>query len=292
MLADTDVFGAEADEIDPALHRLQPGLELGRALLRLDEVLDLHLLELEQAEDEVAGRDLVAERLPDLADAERQLLPRGREDVLVLHEDTLRRLRPQVDLRAGFRDWADRRAEHHVELAGIGQRAVAAVRAREIGLAQDRAHFLRRLRRRIGDPELLFQHMIRPEARLARPAVDQGIVEVHDVAGSFPDTRMHQDAGVEPDHVAATLDKRLPPELLDVVAQLDAQRTEVPRIGEAAIDVGSGKDEATALGERDDLFHRGRTLRFRLLDHSDSASSKMVRQCQRIATKATVILSL
>jgi hypothetical protein len=43
---------------------------------RLDEELHLHLLELAGAEDEVAGRDLVAERLADLRDAERRLLAR------------------------------------------------------------------------------------------------------------------------------------------------------------------------------------------------------------------------
>ena len=41
-----------------------------------DEELHLHLLELARAEDEVPGRDLVAERLADLRDAERDLLPR------------------------------------------------------------------------------------------------------------------------------------------------------------------------------------------------------------------------
>jgi hypothetical protein len=41
----------------------------------LDEELHLHLLELAGAEDEVARRDLVAERLADLPDPERDLLP-------------------------------------------------------------------------------------------------------------------------------------------------------------------------------------------------------------------------
>ena len=45
--------------------------------LGADEVLHLHLLELAHPEDEVAGRDLVAERLADLGDAERQLLARA-----------------------------------------------------------------------------------------------------------------------------------------------------------------------------------------------------------------------
>ena len=43
---------------------------------RLYEVLDLHHLELACAEDEAAGRNLVAERLADLRDAEWQPLAR------------------------------------------------------------------------------------------------------------------------------------------------------------------------------------------------------------------------
>ena len=54
----------------------QPRLERGGGLVRADEVLHLHLLELAHPEDEVAGADLVAERLADLGDPERQLLAR------------------------------------------------------------------------------------------------------------------------------------------------------------------------------------------------------------------------
>jgi hypothetical protein len=58
----------------------------------LDEELHLHLLELAGAEDEVAGRDLVAEALADLADAERRLLARRLLHVEVVDEDALRGL--------------------------------------------------------------------------------------------------------------------------------------------------------------------------------------------------------
>src|SRR3712207_377783 len=59
--------------VDPVLVPLLVGA-------RLDEELHLHLLELAGAEDEVARRDLVAEGLADLADAERRLLPRRRSE--------------------------------------------------------------------------------------------------------------------------------------------------------------------------------------------------------------------
>src|SRR6202020_501051 len=74
--------------VDPVLEPLLVGA-------RLDEELHLHLLELAGAEDEVARRDLVAERLADLADAERDLLAAGRLHVLVVDEDALGGLRAE-----------------------------------------------------------------------------------------------------------------------------------------------------------------------------------------------------
>ena len=67
-----------------------------------NEVLHLHLLELERAEDEVAGRDLVAERLADLRDAERRLAPGDLGDVLEVDEDALRGLGAEVGVEPGL----------------------------------------------------------------------------------------------------------------------------------------------------------------------------------------------
>jgi hypothetical protein len=77
------------------------------------------------------------------------------------------------------------------------------------------------------------------------------------VAGGFPDPRVHQNPGVQPDHVRAFVDEGLPPEALDVVLEFHAERTEVPGVGQSAIDIGAGIDEATTLGERDDFVHGG-----------------------------------
>jgi hypothetical protein len=65
-------------------------------LVRADEELQFHLLELARAEGEVARVDLVAKRLADLANAERHFLARGFQHVLELHEDGLRRLGTQI----------------------------------------------------------------------------------------------------------------------------------------------------------------------------------------------------
>ena len=88
-----------------------------RGAVRPDEVLHLHLLELAHPEDEVAGADLVAERLADLGDPERDLLARALLDVLEVDVRALRRLGPQVDDRRLVLDRAHVRLEHEVEAA-------------------------------------------------------------------------------------------------------------------------------------------------------------------------------
>jgi hypothetical protein len=96
-------------------------LEPALGLVGRDEVLHLHLLELAGPEDEVAGGDLVAERLADLRDAEGWPLARELQDVLEVDEDALCGLRAQVRGRAGLLHRADRGLEHEVEVAGRRQ---------------------------------------------------------------------------------------------------------------------------------------------------------------------------
>ena len=130
--AQAQVVGADAELDVPALALAEPVLEPLLRLGRRHEELHLHLLELARAEDEVAGRDLVAERLADLGDPERRLLARELQHVLEVDEDALRGLRAQVGGRAGLLDGADRRLEHQVEVARLGQVAVLGL-ARVLG---------------------------------------------------------------------------------------------------------------------------------------------------------------
>ena len=87
------------------------------------EELDLHLLELARAEGEVPRRDLVAETLADLGDAEGNPHPRAVADVLEVDENALGRLGTQKDRVLFAAQRADDRLEHQVELPRLGQRA-------------------------------------------------------------------------------------------------------------------------------------------------------------------------
>src|SRR3989344_4504652 len=84
-------------------------------VLGVYEELELHLLELPGAEEEITRRDLVAEGLPHLSDAERQLHARVVGYKLEVGEHELGGLRPEIGLRGAVLLRADHRREHQVE---------------------------------------------------------------------------------------------------------------------------------------------------------------------------------
>ena len=103
---------------------------------RRDEELHLHLLELTSAEHEVARRDLVSERLPDLGDTERWALPTRVEHVGEVDEHALRRLGPKVNLRGGLGDRPGVGLEHQVELACLREGALAPAGRADVGIVE------------------------------------------------------------------------------------------------------------------------------------------------------------
>ncbi len=90
-----------------------------------DKKLHLHLLEFARAEDEIAGRDLVAKRFAGLRHAERELDPLRVDNVGEVGEDSLRSLGTQVDGARGIFNRPHERPEHQVELPRLGQFAAA-----------------------------------------------------------------------------------------------------------------------------------------------------------------------
>ena len=230
----------------PREPRRFPLLVEARRVLRPGEVLKLHLLELARAEDEVARSDLVAERLADLRDAERQAPAGGLLNVLEVHEDCLSGLRAKPGDRCRVLHGTDERLEHEVEATRIRELLLAAVRAAD-------ARQIERARAPGGRERVAVGQLVKAEALAAVAALDERIGEVLDVTGRLPDARMHEDRAVEPDDVVAELHHRAPPGLFHVVLELDAERPEVPRRAGAAVDLARREDEPSPLGERGDL---------------------------------------
>src|SRR5919201_305885 len=204
------------------------------------EVLHLHLLELANAEQEVPRRDLVAERLAGLGDAERRPPARELEHVLEVDEDALRGLGPEEGMRCVVADRPDVRLEHQVELARVREIAL-------LGLARVLARLAAALR---------ILELVGAEPELARPAVHEGVGEAFDVAGGLPDARMEDDRRVERDDVVSLQHHRIEPRVADVVLQQDAVVAIVVRRAEPAVDLRRREDEPTPTAERDDLVHR------------------------------------
>ena len=221
------------------------------------EEFQLHLLEFQHAEDEVTGRDFVAEGLANLRDARRKLLARGAHDVLEVDEDALRGLRAQIQLGGGVLVHALMGLEHQVELTDAGKVLLAAHGALDVVLGDVGLQLLVRpaVAGLLAAGEVLNQ-LVRAEARLARLAVHQRVVEAAHVTGRHPHLAVHQNAAVHAGIVRAFLHKLAPPRLFDVVLHFHAQRAEVPRVGQSAVDLRSGEDKALVFAQRDEFIHR------------------------------------
>ena len=239
--ADADAGGVDADGLGvPALALVDPvAMPLG-CVGRAAEELDLHALELERAEDEAAGRDLVAEAVAGLGDAEGELAAHGAAHVLEVDEHALGRLRGQVGGRAFVDHRSHLRAEHEVEEAGLGELAAAAGAAQvAVVVAHDVA-------------VLALLDVVGAEALAAVLAVDEGVVEGGGVAARDPDLGVREHGRINADHVVAFAHHGAPPGVADVAFQLDAEGAVVVGVGETAVDLGGGEDEAPALGQGDD----------------------------------------
>ena len=259
VLAELEVFRLHAEGVEEVAAVALPVVEPFKVGAGLAEELQLHLLELADAEDEVAGSDLVAERLADLADAHGQLAAGGAHNALEVDENALRSLGAQIDLAGGVLGDARVGLEHQIELADAGEVLLAAGGADDVVLRDEGLVLL------VGPAVGLdlfalgmgpvLDQLVRAETRLAGLAVHQRIVEGAHVAAGYPDLAVHQDRAVEPDVVLALLHELLPPGPLDVVLELDAQGAVVPGVGETAVDLAPRKNKAAVFAQRDQFIH-------------------------------------
>ncbi len=148
-------------------------------------------------------------------------------------EHPLRRLGAQVGHARLVLDRAHVRLEHQVELPGLGEALLAAVRTGRV-VAQ----------------------VVLAEPLVAVQALDERVVEPGDVAARLPDLRGHDDRGLQADDVVAELDHRTPPGAADVAAQLDAEGTVVPRRAQPSVDLAGLERDPPPLGEGRDGLHQ------------------------------------
>ena len=185
------------------------------------------------------------------------------QHVVEVHEDALGRLGSQVGDGRVLLDRAHERLEHQVELPRRRQLALAAVGTEAAPsaavLARLGGRYLELVAlggRAVVDPRLLFE-LVGAEAVLARLAIHHRIGEVIQMSARLPHRRVHQNRGVETDHVGAQVNVVAPPRALDVVLELHAERAVVPARSGTTIDLAGLEDEAATLAERNQEIHRG-----------------------------------
>ena len=260
MVAQAEVLLGHAEAEQPVTAEAAPvgkPLQIGAGLA---EELKLHLLKLTDAEDEVTRGDLVTEGLTDLADTEGHLLTGGALDVLEVDENTLSGLGTEVNGGGGVLVNALEGLEHEVELADVGEVALTAAGAGDALFADVVDHILvgHGLNDDVGDAVLgvvVLDELVGAVAHLTGLAVDEGIVEGGNVTGGYPNLGVHKDSGIKTHVVGVLLHELLPPGALDVVLELNAERTVVPGVGKTAVDLTACIDIAAALTEGYDFVH-------------------------------------
>ena len=91
--------------------------------------------------------------------------------------------------------------------------------------------------------------MVFAEAAVALAAFGEGVGEARDVSAGAPDVGAHEDGGVESYDVVAAPNEGLPPGVLDVLLEFDAEGAVVPGAGEAAVYLAALEYEASTLAE-------------------------------------------
>ena len=216
----------------------------------------LHLLELNGAEDEVARRDLVAERLAYLTDAEGHLGARRALYVEEVDELALRRFGAEIDDVLTLFGHAARGFEHEVERADGRKVAFAALGADDVMFLYVRFHLL--VGHRVGIDLALgvrLDEVVGAVARLAVAAVHFGVGERRRVSARFPDAAVHEYGCIHAERVVALLHEAFPPCALDVVLDFHSHGTVIPRIAHASVNLAAGEDDSAAFAEVDELVH-------------------------------------
>ena len=88
-------------------------------------------------------------------------------------------------------------------------------------------------------------------------ALPHHVREGVDVTAGLPDGGVHDDRGVESDHIIAVAGHRAPPSIAEVALEFRTQRAVVPKTTDPSVNLGGLENEPPPLAEADDLFHAG-----------------------------------
>ena len=262
MIAQAKLVLRDSEGGQPVLAERSPVLKPFQIRPWFTEKLHLHLLKLTGTECKVARRNFISERLPDLADAERDLLSGSPLNILEVDEDSLGCLRTQIDRILRILRHTLECLEHQVELADVCEIVLAAGRARDIVVIDELlhlrlAHCVHTLLKRDAFffAEILDQ-LIRAETLVAFLAVHQRIRETAKMTGRHPGLGIHQNRTVDTNVVLALLDELSPPGSLDIVFELNPEVSVIPGVCQSAVNLRARINKASVFCQCNDFVHR------------------------------------
>mmetsp|Transcript_45288 Transcript_45288/g.117264 ORF Transcript_45288/g.117264 Transcript_45288/m.117264 type:complete len:257 (+) Transcript_45288:1319-2089(+) len=237
---------------------------------RLHKVLDLGLRELTLPCEALARSDLIAEGFAHLRDPKRQLVRVLLEAELVVQEDALSGLRPEVPLDRARRP--NRRGEHEVEGLRLRE-VVAGIWGLDGVLLEDLGELLLRVRVRLVPYHGVLLHLIRRNVLLLELRVHhilqqlvravelflvariphQEVTEAVNVPRGLQN-RVGHDVGVLDLHHLLLNDEVVPPLMNDVGLERAARRAIGVETADATVDLGALAEEEASPAEVLQLF--------------------------------------
>ena len=241
VVTHTDIFGLYAEVHEPVIAVILPIYEPIKLRAGLAEEFKLHLLKLADTEDKVTGGNFVTEGFTYLSNAEGDLLACGSLNGFEINKDTLSGLGTEIDLAGAVLGNALEGLEHKVEFANIGKILASARGAGNVVLGD-------KLRKLIIRPSagiyvesvfcgIVLNKLVCSVTGLALAAVHKRIGKSANVTGCDPDLRVHKDGRVKTYIVLALLYEFFPPSSFYVVFVFNTERTVVPRVCKAAVDL-------------------------------------------------------
>ena len=271
MISKSCILFAQTEVLEEARAVVLPICEPIKLSSRLAEELKLHLLELAYTEYEVTRRNLISEGFAHLSDAERYFLPCCSLHILEIYEYALSCLRSHVNLSSGILSHALESFKHQIKLPDACEITLAAGWALNALICDKALHLFvgpavyYGLIIRILFLQIVLDELIRSVSGLAGSAVNKRIGESSYVSRCYPCLWVHQNSGIKAYVIGRFSDEFLSPRILDVILELNSERTEIPGVGQAAINLRTGEYVAPVLAKCDYLFHRDGAIRHRYI---------------------------
>ena len=93
---------------------------------------------------------------------------------------------------------------------------------------------------------------VRAMPPMALFALSQRISEAVNVTAGNPNVRVHQDRGVDTDHILTVAHHRFPPLILYVPLEFNTYRSVVVKAADASVDLAAREDESAPFAQADD----------------------------------------